>query len=132
MARNDIFIVEPPADDAPGNYMLIVQRGHPMFGMISTAFAIDRLSFRATDEKIYSIQAIQNDELVTEFPPDVNYMVINRKLLRVTNATDLEIKDRKEALIHTAAIEKEFPPEKSDAVVITGDGRQRINTQGYL
>jgi hypothetical protein len=46
--------------------------------------------------------------------------------------TTIEIQDRRDAIEHQKKVDAEFPPEKQSAIDVTEDGRQRINTQGYL
>lgn len=129
--RKDVFVVDPPSDETPGNYILVISRGG-MFGSSSTAFAVDGLEFPGVGDKPDSIRGYQDDNLVVEFSPEASYIMIARKLTRPTNMTEIEIEDRRMAEEHKKVIEAAFPVTMQDAAEITEDGRQRINTQGYL
>ena len=130
--RKDVFVVDPPTEETPGKYILMVSRGG-MFGSSTTAFAVDRLEYQAgLGDRPTSIRGIVGNNITVEFSPDTSYIMIDRTLTKSTNMTELEIEDRRQAEEHKKAVEAEFPAEKQDAVQVTEDGRPRVNAQGYL
>ncbi len=129
--RKDVFVVDPPGVESPGKYILVISRGG-MFGSSSTAFAVDGLEYPGTGDKSRSIRGCIGADVVVEFSSESSFIMIKRELTRPTNMTEIEIEDRRAAEESKKLIDAEFPPEKQDAVELTEDGRQRINTQGYL
>ena len=129
--RKDMFVIDPPTEETPGRYLLIVSRG-TVFSSSTTAFAVDRLEFNGVGEKVDSIRGIQNNKIIVEFSPDSSYIMMDRGLARSTNMTELEIADRRATEEHKKVMDAEFPPGDQGAVAVTEDGRSRINTQGYL
>lgn len=128
--RKSVFVVDPPTEETAGDYLLIVSRAAGMFGSSVTAFAVDSLQF--SERRHFSIRAFRGADMVVEFSPDASYIMIARKSVRPTTVLDIEIEDRRESLENQKKLEVEFPPEKQGAIEVTEDGRQRINTQGYL
>ena len=40
--KKDVFVIDPPTDDTPGRYILVISRGS-LFGSSTTAFSVDVL-----------------------------------------------------------------------------------------
>lgn len=131
--KNDVFVVDPPTNDNPGQYLLVVSRGGLMGS--TTSFIVDRLVDKGKDKN--SVQGVRFDSsrkshIVVEFSKDSSYIMIERNLVRPTNALAIEIEEREAQEEYKKALEAKFPPEKQDAVAVTADGRQKVNAQGYL
>ena len=88
MASKDLFVIDPPAADAPGKYLLIIQRsGATPFGGGSAAVVLVDGIIVVSPE----IQGYLNPDrkVIVSFSKDTPYLMIDRALARVTN--DIEI-----------------------------------------
>lgn len=128
----DVFVVESPKRDAKGSYILIVQQGHGMFGGSSSAFSVDRVVPCISGGKCYSLRGMVGTRVVVEFSGDSTFVMIDKKVTKASNITDLEIEDRREAEESKKKIDEAFPEKPQDAVTVGEDGRAKVNTQGYL
>lgn len=132
MSLKNIFTIDPPTLDSPGKYILIVQRGGGMFGGSSSAFAVDKIEYVESNKRIFGIRGIVGDRIIVEFSTDSSFILIDRGITRTSSLLEIEIEDRKETEANKIELDKAFPPDNQGAVAETADGRQRINTQGYL
>ena len=132
MAYKDLFVIDPPAVDAPGKYLLIIQRSGatPFGGGSAAVVAVD-----GTESAVGGLQGYisPGHQIVVRFSKDTPYLMIDRRLARVTN--DIEIA-KEDYANHKAMKEfmKTLDPEDRDpgAVAAPDLGLTGMPTWQYL
>ena len=108
-----MFVIRPPADDSPGAYILIIQRGGGMMSPASaTAYAIDRLDLVVTNETPLLHKGYIGDTLVVEFPYGTPYTLVARSLVKQISQAEAALEqwaDEKELGLLEAGWRKDNP-----------------------
>lgn len=88
MASKDLFVIDPPTADAPGKYLLIIQRSGatPFGGGSAAVVSVDGIIVVSPEIQGY---LSPDHKVVVSFSKDTPYLMIDRSLARVTN--DIEI-----------------------------------------